>query len=104
MKIDSKKIVLSTLLLGAFSGCSLLISDSMIKAAHRDMDKNHDGYIDYSEYLADSNSNIEDVKSEAKDRGMSVEEYQKWDFNRVDSNRDGKITPQELIDLARREL
>ena len=104
MKLDSKKIVLSLLLLGAFSGCSLLISDSMIKGIHQKMDTNHDGYIDYSEYLADSNSNMEDVKSEAKDRGMSVEEYQKWDFNRVDSNRDGKITPQELIDLARREL
>ena len=104
MKLNNKKIVLSVLLLGAFSGCSLLISDSMIKGIHQKMDTNHDGYIDYSEYLADSNSNMEDVKSEAKDREMSVEEYQKWDFNRADANRDGKITPQELIDLARREL
>ncbi len=104
MKLNSKKIIFSVLLLGAFSGCSALISDSMIKGIHQKMDTNQDGYIDYSEYLADSNSNMEDVKSEAKDREMSVEEYQKWDFNRADANRDGKITPQELIDLARREL
>ena len=104
MKIDSKKIVLITLLLGTFSGCSLLISDSMIKGIHQEMDINHDGYIDYSEYLVNSNANMEDVQSEAKDRGMSVEEYQKWDFKRVDSDGDGKISPQELIDLARREL
>ena len=104
MKTDSKKIILSVLLLGTFSGCSLLISDSMIKGIHQKMDINHDGYIDYREYLADSNANMEDVKSEAKDRGMSVEEYQKWDFNRADANKDGKIAPQELIDLARREL
>ena len=103
MKLDSKKIVLITLL-GTFSGCSLLISDSMIKGIHQEMDINHDGYIDYSEYLADSNANMENVKSEAKDRGMSLEEYQKWDFKRVDSDGDGKIAPQELIDLARREL
>ena len=102
MRID-KKIVL-IVLFGAFSGCSLLISDSMLKGMHQKMDRNHDGYIDYNEYLADSNANMEDVKSEAKDRGMSIEEYQKWDFNRADSNRDRKITPQELIDLARKEL
>jgi len=104
MKLDSKKIILSLLLLGTFSGCSLLISDSMIKGIHQKLDTNNDGYINYSEYLADSNTNMEDVKSEAKDRGMSVEEYQKWDFNRADANRDGKISPKELIDLARREL
>jgi len=104
MKIDSKKIILTLILFGTFSGCSLLISDSMIKGIHQKMDTNHDGDIDYREYLADSNSNMEDVKSEAKDKNMSVKEYQKWDFNRADANRDGKISPQELIDLARREL
>ena len=104
MKLDNKKIILSLLFIGTFNGCSLLISDSMIKGMHQKMDTNNDGYINYSEYLADSNANMEDVKSEAKDRGMSVEEYQKWDFNRADANRDGKIAPQELIDLARREL
>ena len=104
MKTDSKKIILSVLLLGTFSGCSLLISDSMIKGIHQKLDTNHDGYIDYSEYLADSNANMKDVKSEAKDRGMNVEAYQKWDFNRADSDGNGKISPQELINLARREL
>ena len=105
MKLDNKKIVLSVLLLGAFSGCSALISDSMLKAAHQDMDKNHDGYIDYNEYLINSNeTDMEDIKSEAKEKGMSVEEYQKWDFNRADSNRDGKVTTQEFINLARKEL
>ncbi len=104
MKINSTKIVLIALLLGGFSGCSALISDSMLKAIHQEMDTNHDGYIDYSEYLDNSNANMEDVKSEAKDKGMSVEEYQKWDFHRADSDGDGKITPQELIDLARKEL
>jgi len=104
MKTDSKKIVLIVLLLEVFSGCSALISDSMLKAMHQDMDKNQDGYVDYHEYLNNSNTNMENVKSEAKEKGMSVEKYQKWDFNRADSDRDGKITPQELIDLARREL
>lgn len=104
MKIDSKNFFLSLLFLVTFSGCSLLISDSMLKGMHQKMDTNHDGYIDYSEYLVDSNKNMEDVKSEAKKKSMSVEEYQKWDFNRADVNRDGKISPQELIDLARREL
>ena len=47
---------------------------------------------------------MKDVKSEAKKKGMSVEEYQRWDFGRADSNGDGKVTPQELIDLARKEL
>ena len=104
MKANNTKVILTVFILGIFSGCSALISDSMIKAAHQDMDKNHDGYIDYNEYLDDSSTNMEDVKSEAKDRGMSVKEYQKWDFNRADFNRDGKITSQELIDLARKEL
>ena len=104
MKIDNKKFVLSVLLLGVMSGCSALVSDTMLKAAHKDMDKNHDGYIDYHEYTHSSNTDIKDVKSEAKKKGMSIEEYQKWDFNRADSDRNGKVTPQELIDLARREL
>ena len=105
MKIDSKKIVLITLLIGTFSGCSALISDAMLKAVHQDMDKNHDGYIDYNEYLINSNEkDMKELNREAKEKGMSIEEYQKWDFNRADANRDGKITPQELIDLARREL
>ena len=104
MNADSKKIVFTILLIGAFSGCSALISDSMIKDAHQDMDINRDGYINYDEYLISSKTDMENVESEAKEHGMSIEEYQKWDFNRADFNRDGKITPQELIDLARKEL
>ena len=104
MKIYNKKIILITILLVTFSGCSKLISDSMLKNVHQKMDTNHDGYIDYNEYLDDSNVNINDVKSEAMKKGMSVEKYQKWDFNRADSNRDGNVTPKELIDLARKEL
>jgi len=99
--IDNKKIALTLLLLGVFNGCTALIPDSMIKYAHQDMDKNHDGYIDYDEYLK-SKSN-ENIAQEAKDKGMTKEEYLKWDFSRPDENGDGKITVQELINLARKE-
>ncbi len=105
MKIDSKKLILIMIFLGIFSGCSALISDSMLKAIHQDIDINQDGYIDYNEYLINNNEkDMEMLKAEAKEKGMSVEEYQKWDFNRADRNRDGKVSSQELIDLARKEL
>ncbi len=104
MKANTKSMVLTTLLIGSLSGCSALVSDSMLRAAHQDMDKNHDGYIDYHEYTKSGKINMKDVKSEAKKKGMSVEEYQRWDFGRADFNGDGKVTPQELIDLARKEL
>jgi len=101
MKLNKQKIILSILCIGAFSGCTALVSDSMIKYAHQDMDKNHDGYIDYDEYLK-SKSN-ENIAQEAKDKGMTQKEYLKWDFSRPDKNGDGKITVQELIDLVREE-
>jgi len=102
MKVNYKKIILTTLLIGTISGCSLLVSDSMIKSAHQNMDKNHDGYIDYNEYLSSSKDG--DITKEAKEKGMTIEEYQKWDYNRADANRDGKITEQELIDLFHKEF
>ena len=98
---QNNKIILSILLIGALNGCTALIPDSMIKSAHQDIDKNHDGYIDYDEYLK-SKSN-ENIAQEAKDKGMTQEEYLKWDFSRPDKNGDGKITVQELIDLFRKE-
>ncbi len=93
-------IVLTIFFSGIFSGCTALISDSMLIAAHQDMDKNHDGYIDYNEYLKSGSD--EDVAEEAKKKGMTVEEYQKWDFERADIDKNGKITAQELIDLFRK--
>ena len=99
---NNNKIVLAILIIGAFSGCSMLVSDSMIKGMHQDMDSNNDGYINYSEYL--KNASDDNVAQEAKEKGMSIEEYQKWDFNRADENRDGKVTKQEMIDLFRKEF
>jgi len=99
---NNNKIVLAILLIGTFSGCSMLVSDSMIKGMHQDMDSNNDGYINYSEYL--KNASDTNVAKEAKEKGMSIEEYQKWDFNRADGNRDGKVTKQEMIDLFRKEF
>ncbi|RTZ59294.1 MAG: hypothetical protein DSZ32_05490 [Gammaproteobacteria bacterium] len=97
-----KIILLLLSLAGALNGCTFLISDKMIKNIHKKIDTNNDGYISYQEYLEDDQNR--DVSKEAKEKGMSVEEYQKWDFNRADANRDGKITTQELIDLFRNEL
>ncbi len=101
MNKNNITIVLAIFFTGIFGGCTALIPDSMITSAHQDMDLNHDGYIDYNEYLK-SGSN-EDVAEEAKEKGMTVEEYQKWDFERADADRNGKVTAQELIDLFRRE-
>jgi Ca2+-binding EF-hand superfamily protein len=99
MKNSNKKIILTLLLIGTLSGCTALIPDSMLISAHQDMDKNHDGYIDYNEYLQSEAD--EDVAQKAKEKGMTIEEYQKWDFSRADGNKDGKVTAQELIDLFR---
>ena len=94
--------VLAFLFTGTLSGCTTLITDSMLTSAHQEMDLNHDGYIDYNEYLK-SGSN-EDFVESAKEKGMTVEEYQKWEFERADVDRDGKVTAQEFIDLFRREF
>ena len=100
MKISNKNIVLA-LLIGVFSGCTALVPDSMLRTAHQDMDKNHDGYIDYNEYL--KSSSHDNITKKAKERKMTIEEYQKWDFNRADTDKNGKVTEQELINLFRRE-
>ena len=103
MKSYSVKTVVIFLLLGALNGCTgLMVTDEMIKGIHKEMDTNHDGYIVYQEYLQ-SGTKGEFLRN-AKEEGMTVEEFQKWEFNRADANRDGKVTPQELIDLARKEL
>ena len=101
MKKNTKKTVLAILLIGTFSGCTALVSDNMLRAAHQDMDKNHDGYVDYKEYLQ-TGSDV-DTAREAKKRGMTIDAYQKWDFNRADTDRNGKVTAQEMIDLFRNE-
>lgn len=101
MKLYREKAMVIILLLGALNGCTALVSDSMLRDAHQDMDKNHDGYIDYAEYL--KNSSDKDTIKEAKDKGMTKEEYLKWDFNRADKNGDGKVTAQEMIDLFRKD-
>lgn len=103
MKYYRTKTILIISFIGALNGCTgLMVSDEMIKGIHKEMDTNNDGYINYQEYLQ-SGSKKEFLK-EAKEKGMTVDEYQKWEFNRADANRDGKITPQELIVLARKEL
>ena len=103
MEYFNTKIILLLLLIGVLNGCSgLMVTDEMIKGIHKEMDTNNDGIINYQEYLQ-SGSKGEFLKK-AKKKGMTVYEYQKWEFNRADANRDGKITEQELIDLARKEL
>ncbi len=100
MKKNNITIVLAILFTGIFSGCTALVPDSMLNAIHQDMDKNHDGYVDYNEYLKSGSD--EDFAEAAKEEGMTVEEYQKWEFNRADADRNGKVTAQELIDLFRK--
>jgi len=100
MKYNGKKIVLFFIFIGVINGCTALVPNSFLRAAHKDMDSNNDGYIDYNEYLKSASN--KDVAKEAKEKGMSIEKYQKWDFNRADANRDGKVTSQELIELFRR--
>jgi len=102
VRINIKTVVIISLI-GALNGCTgLMVTDEMIRGIHKEMDINNDGYITYQEYLQSGSKR--EVLKEAKKKGMSVDEYQKWDFNRADANRDRKITPQELIDLARKEL
>ena len=101
MNKNTTKTVFIIFLIGIFNGCSALVPDSMLKGIHTHMDSNNDGYLDYNEYLVNSNSN-DDVEQEAKEKGMTVEEYQKWDFNRADGNGDGKVTAEELIYLFRK--
>lgn len=96
MKLNNKTI-LFLLLIGALSGCAALVPDSMLKGIHQEMDSNRDGYL---KTFPDSE---EEIARQAKKKGMTVDEYSKWDFNRTDLNKDGKITAQELIDLFRKE-
>ncbi len=101
MKKTQQKIIFTIFATLLLNGCTALIPNSMIKAAHQDMDTNNDGYIDYNEYLKSGSK--EDIAKEAKERGMTKKEYLKWDFNRADGNKDGKITAQELINMAKEE-
>ena len=97
------KLILPLSLIGILNGCSsAIISDEMLKGIHKEIDTNNDGYINYQEYLQSGSKG--DVLKEAKKKGMTVDEYQKWEFNRADANRDGKVTKQEFINLARKEL
>ena len=102
MKLNKTKIILVLSFIELLNGCTALVSDSMLRAAHQDMDKNHDGYVDYKEYLQTGSD--KETAREAKEKGMTIEEYQKWDYNRADANKDGKVTQQELIDLFRKEF
>ena len=103
MKNKIIKLVLLPSLIGALNGCTgLVVTDEMVQGIHKEMDTNNDGYINYQEYLNSGSKN--DVLKGAKEKGMSVDEFQKWEFNRADENRDGKITKEELINLARKEL
>lgn len=100
MRRINKKMMINILFMaGLLSSCTAFIPDSMIKAAHQDMDTNHDGYVDYQEYLKTGTQ--KEIAREAQKKGMSVEEYSHWDFNRVDANRDGRITLQELLNFAK---
>jgi Ca2+-binding EF-hand superfamily protein len=103
-----KKItILATVIavgLVTLQGCAALVPDSYVKAVHQEMDKNNDGYIDYNEFLKSNDLSDEEMAQRAKEKGMTEEEYLKWDFSRADGNRDGKITEQELIELFRKEM
>lgn len=99
----SAKTVVIVSLLGALNGCAgFMLTDEMVEGIHQEMDTNHDGYIVFQEYLQSASKG--EFLRNAKEKGMTVEEFQRWEFNRADANRDGKITPQELIALARKEL
>ena len=103
MNNHSAKTVVIISLLGVLNGCTdFMVTDEMVEGIHQKMDINHDGYIVYQEYLQSASKG--EFLRNAKEKGMTVKEFQKWEFNRADANRDGKITPQELIDLARKEL
>ena len=102
MKYLNTKIVLLLSFIGALNGCtSLMITDEMVQGIHKEMDTNNDGYINYQEYLSSGSKN--DFVKGAREKGMTVDEFKKWEFNRADENRDGKITKEELINLARKE-
>ena len=103
MEYFNTKIVLLLLLIGALNGCtSLVVTDEMVQGIYKEMDTNNDGYINYQEYLNSGSKN--EMLREAKEKGMTIDEFQKWEFNRADANRDGKITKEELINLAKKEL
>ncbi len=100
-KIDKKSLLLLSFVV-TFHGCSSLIPNSMLRASHQDIDTNHDGYVDFQEYLKTGSE--EDVMHEAKAKGMTKKKYLQWDFNRADENKDGKVSAQEFINMANKEL
>lgn len=60
-----------------------------------EFDSDKDGYISYTEWEVMSKES-EGTKEEADKKGVSVEQYIKDSFNDVDTNRDGKISKEEM--------
>jgi len=94
-----KHITIIIFCMGILNGCSSTPSVSQLKSAHKEIDLNKDGFIDYKEYrieVADEN-----ISKEAKAKGLTEEQYHIQEYNLADTNRDGKVTVQEFINFVK---
>lgn len=85
-------MLLSFISLLAFGSCLSVITSGYIAES----DTNKDGSLSFSEFLVQQKKKDHQVK-EAKKLGLSIEEYSKQEFKRMDSNNDGLINKKEIL-------
>ena len=81
------KGLLSVLLISTLSGC--LTTNNR----HQEIDANHNGYIEYSEFKRKFFK--KEVAIFAKKKNISKDHYVQWLFSQADSNKDGKVSAEE---------
>ena len=85
---------------------SMLDFEPIYKEIFADIDKNADNIIDRQEFHNMMSAQKEDrayAKKEASQRGISVATYEQQEWDKVDTNHDGKIDFDEFYIASDRE-
>lgn len=70
---------------------------TVINAGFKGYDMNNDGFISFEEYSEDAETDSVYIE-EAQEKGVTVLEHVRSEFDLLDGNGDGKLTKQEMKD------
>lgn len=89
--------IISSIALFSLGGCGSLES-GYGRMVVEEADKNNDKLMTYNEYygMVTNSANATEYRIQAKGRDKTVAQYSREEFNKMDSNKDGLVSSEEV--------